>query len=61
MGKCIKKECYYCKTITNFYVNVDNYKCAKCGRTFPHKPIDEKYTTGYDYKMKVAKANKSNN
>lgn len=61
MGRCVKKECYYCKETTYFYVNIDNYKCTKCGRTFSHKPIDEKYTTGYDYKMKAAKINKSNN
>ena len=52
MGKCIKMECYYCKTIRYFYVNVDNYKCTHCGRTFSHRPIDERYTTGYGYTPK---------
>lgn len=50
MGKCIRMECYYCKTIRNFYVNVNNYKCTVCYRIIPHAPIDERYTTGYGYK-----------
>ena len=49
MGKCIKMECYYCKKIRYFYVNVNDYKCTQCGRIIPHPPIDERYTTGYGY------------
>ena len=49
MGKCIQMECYYCKTIRYFYVNVNDYKCTQCGRIVPHSPIDERYTTRYGY------------
>ena len=49
MGKCIKMECYYCKTIRYFYVNVNNYKCTQCGRIVSHPLIDERYTTVYGY------------
>ena len=41
-------ECYYCKTIKNFYINVNDYKCTECGRRVPHPRIDEKDTTGYE-------------
>ena len=52
MGQCKKMKCFNCNRITNFFVNINEYKCRECGRTFPHPPIDEKLTTGYDYKVK---------
>lgn len=52
MGKCKKMKCFNCNRVTNFFVNINEYKCRECGRTFPHPPIDEKLTTGYDYKVK---------
>ena len=47
MRKYKEMECYYCKTIRKFYINIDDYKCTACGRRFSHAPIDESYTTGY--------------
>lgn len=58
MGKCVKKECFNCKTTTYFFVNKYNYKCTKCGHTFLHDAIDDKKTTGYDYKIKMQNKNR---
>ena len=51
MRKYKEMECYYCKTIRKFYINIDDYKCTKCGRKFSHAPIDERYTTGYSNRI----------
>lgn len=58
MGKCKQIKYFNCKTTTYFFVNKYNYKCTKCGHTFLHDAIDDKKTTGYDYKMEMQNKNR---